>query len=252
MAYLSNKDWFQRVAEGEFSDYTYINKFGENPLITTTTDPEDMWERGGLYTFSVDADITQVASTDNGDTQNLIIYGLDENWLESTQVATLTGQTPVSLTTPLIRINRMINIGSTDMAGTVAMATSAASFASGVPSPDSAVRAQINNGNNQSLMAIHTIPADKTCYFWGGFVNITSGNFPTPGILVVTLRIRAFGGTFLLSNKVILGGGGDTTWQRTFPFPGVIPSKADILIRIESVTDDVGISGGFTCLLKDL
>ena len=46
------KSWFQRVAEGEFSDYSYMEKFGENNEITTSTDPEDVWDGGGIYTFS--------------------------------------------------------------------------------------------------------------------------------------------------------------------------------------------------------
>lgn len=250
MAYIPQQDWFQQVAEGSYSNYSSIEKFGENPEITTTTDPEDVWDGGGIYTFSSSADINKIASSDNSDTVDVQILGLDTNWAEVTQTVTLTGQTPATLSTSLIRVYRMVNIGSTDIAGTVYLALSTTTWTTGVPDTATEIRAQIVNGNNQTLMGIYTVPAGKTGYFWGGYVAMSSGGVQNQSA-TFTWRARAFGGVFSVKSKILTAGNGRSSWDYTYKIPVVLPEKTDVLIRCDEVTATMGVSGGFTVLLKD-
>lgn len=243
-------DWFQQMAEGGMPGYSSIEKFGENPEITTATDPEDVWDGGGIYTFSATANIDSISSSDNGDTQDIYITGLDTNWEEVNQTVTLTGQTVATLSTPLIRIYRMINVGSTDIAGIVYCYINGAIVVAGVPSLATDIRAIINNGNNQTLMCVYTVPAGKTGYFWAGYVSISRGG-GVSAAADFTWRARAFGGVFSVKSRIAAVTGGNSSWNYTYKIPLALPEKTDVLIRCEEVSATVGVSGGFTVLLKD-
>ena len=173
--YAFTSDFLLEVAKGNILGHTMINKFGENPDIDTATDPEDMWDAGGTYPFSTSADIDQLSSSDDGDTQEITIIGLDENWEEVTQTKTLTGQTPVTLDTPLIRVYRAWNNGTSDFAGDIYLTTNGAALTLGVPDVASAIRMQVRNGNNQSLMCVYTVPAGKTAFVLTAVAAFTKG-----------------------------------------------------------------------------
>ena len=245
----STGDFFLDVAKGDIDGYSCIEKFGENPDIDTGTYPEDVWDGGGIYTFSSTADISKIASSDSGDTQDIQIFGLDENWNEVTQTIELTGQTPVTLETPLIRVYRMINRGSTDIGGTVYLAISTATWTSGVPDTDTDIRAVINNGNNQTLMCIYSVPAGKTAYFYQGYV--AYGKSSSTGASF-TWRARLFGEVFAVKSKVAVIGSGSSSWAYLYKVPLALPEKSDVLIRCEMVeANNTDVSGGFTVLLID-
>lgn len=48
---LYTSDYLLEVAKGNIPGEHLINKFGANPSITTSTDPEDIWDAGGIYAF---------------------------------------------------------------------------------------------------------------------------------------------------------------------------------------------------------
>ena len=250
--YTADKDWFQKVAEGEFSNYSIMEKFGENNDITTSSDPEDVWDGGGVYNFSSTADIDSIVSSEDTDTQDIYISGLDASWEVVNQTITLTGETAAALTTPLIRVYRAVNMGSSDIAGQVYVFTTETSATdnAGVPNDLAEVRAQINNGNNQTLMCIYTVPSGKTGYFWGGYVTMA-----TTGVQAQTAeftwRARLFGGVFSVKSKIVVSGGGSSWWQYTYKLPLALPEKTDVLIRCNEVSATMGVSGGFSVLLKD-
>lgn len=243
-------DWFQKLAEGEIPGYSSIEKFGENPSITTATDPEDIWDGGGIYTFSNTANIDSISSSNDGDTQDVMIWGLDTNWDEVIQTVTLTGQATATLGTSLIRIYRMVNIGTTDISGNVYCYINGATVAVGVPTTATDIRAIINNGNNQTLMCIYTVPAGKTGYFWGGYVSISRGPASTAST-DFTWRARLFGSVFAVKSRICAMSSGSSAWNYTYKVPMALPEKTDIIIRCEEVSATVGVCGGFTVLLKD-
>jgi len=243
-----SKDWFQAVAEGGIDGYSIVEKFGENPDIDTSTDPEDVWSHGGLYTFSTSADIDSVSSSSASDTNEITIQGLDANWDTVTQTATLNGQTRVALTTPLIRCFRAWNSNSTDWAGDVHVYVNTA-LSGGVPIDPTKVRAEVTIGSGQTEMCIYTIPAGKTGYFLGGYTAMSRvGN----NSAVFTSKLRTFGGVFRTVSRISCIGGGASNWSYRYPVGLAIPEKSDLLIRCEEVdANNTGVSGGFTILLKD-
>lgn len=118
----------------------------------------------GEETYQTDNTIDSIVSSNAGDTQSVIVEGhtIDGNgdFTFVVQPATLNGQTPVTLSTPLARATRIYNNDSTDFAGTVYGYRSAAtSVVSGVPQTTAAIHLQTDS-NNQSLKAATTISKD--------------------------------------------------------------------------------------------
>jgi hypothetical protein len=241
----------QLVAEGAFPKYSLIEKFGENPSVDTNSDPEDIWDYGGIYTFSTGADITQVTSSSSSDTsQDVVVIGLDENWSEVSQTVTLTGQAPVVLGTPLLRLYRMYNISPTVLVGDVYTTITGAEFVAGVPDTANEVRGMIQVGNEQTLMCIYTIPAGFIGYLYSSYV--TYGKSSSTGA-ILTVRTRPFNETFKIKSKVALIGAGTSWFADTKMFPRRLQEMTDVLIRCESVeANATALTGGFTILLKDI
>ena len=74
-----------------------FRNFGYNSDIDTTTNPEDIWDYGGQYTFGSDSGETiRVSSSNTGDTDSFTVQGLDENFLNKSVTLNLSGQTPVT------------------------------------------------------------------------------------------------------------------------------------------------------------
>jgi len=227
-----------------------MNKFGENPDVDTGTDPEDVWDYGGTYTFSTSADIDQISSSDNSDNQEITVVGLNSSWEQVTQTKDLTGQTGATLTTPLIRVFRAYNSDSSETAGDIYVSTNGASLSSGVPSVANTVRAMIRQEHQQTLMCIYTVPADKTAYFTSGYVSFSKGKKDATADF--TWKARAFGGVFQTKSKIGLTAAGSSTWNYNYGVSVALPAKADIEIVCEEVSaDDSAVSGGFDLILVD-
>lgn len=98
--------FFMSASLGLVTGMEPFTKFGRNPVINTTTDPEDIWEEGGLYTGFPDvAGELEILSANDNDTDggsgarivtvsNLL--DIDGNRMDDVDIL-LNGQTPVSL-----------------------------------------------------------------------------------------------------------------------------------------------------------
>ena len=148
----SQDSFYLRIAMDDVAGYSIVNKFGQNSDIGTGA-YEDVWDGGATYSYPADgtATIANIRSTDAADTMDIEVQGLDINGDLVVQTETLTGTTPVNLSTPLWRIFRMKNISSVDNVGDISAQNSTASI----------IYAIIQIGNNQTLMALYTIPAGK-------------------------------------------------------------------------------------------
>jgi hypothetical protein len=240
------------VSAGRLPGWSFVEKFGENNDIGPGDVPEDIWQYGGTYSFSVDgvADINTLSSSSAADTQLIRVYGQTADNVEIIQDVTLSGQSKVSIPTPLHRVYRMYNTNSSDIQGAVYCYVDG-TITNGVPDTASSVRAVIEGSNNQTEMCIYTVPANRIGWFLGGFVSTSRvGN----NSAICTWERRDKGGVFRLQSRVALNGSGANQFPYAYPIPlGPMQAGTDLKLSVKDVDAiNTGVSGGFTILLKHI
>ncbi len=246
-------DYYMEVAKGNISGSTVVHKFGAAPDIDSADGFVDIWDGGWIdnalktYTFSTTADIDRVSSSNTTDTFDVEVQGLDTNYDLTVQTITLTGQTPVALTTSLIRVFRMKNVSATAASGTIFCFVNVATTA-GVPDTITNTRAVLTIGFEQTMMAIYTIPAGKTGYMTGRTAAI---NCKLSGRCVVQMLMRAFGGIFQVKGSGSVDSEGTSMMEVKMTVPAKIPEKTDILIRGDSSVNNASLSATFEIILVD-
>ena len=156
---VTSNDFMLSAAMGDVDGVSCVNKFGHNGDVAANTQ-EDVWDGGGDYPFPTTALITHISqTTDQSDMRgaNVNIQGLDANWLLTTQTPALNASdttTAVELATPLIRCFRAKVEANFVITSSIRVHNSAENV-------DYAI---VDTGNNQTLMAIYTIPSGKTGY----------------------------------------------------------------------------------------
>lgn len=244
------------IAKGDVEGTTFVHKFGNAPDVDTADGFVDVWDgvdaaldtgKIANYTFSTTADIDSISSSDNGDTQDIEIQGLDSNFDLVTQTITLTGQTRKALDTSLIRVFRMKNVGSVDFAGVVYCYVNGA-ITLGVPDTAADVRAIVNNGTNQTLMAIYTIPNGKTGYMRDYYASLSKKVSTTS---IIKLIARPTGQVFQTKHIISVASAGSSYVPHKFEEPEVFAAKTDIILQADTSANDSGISAGFDIVLID-
>lgn len=237
-----------KVNQGLVPGHSVVDKFGENPNIGTATTPEDIWEGGGLYVYDATgtAPIISLISDNAADTGILIeVQGLDINGNLTVQTLTLNGTTRVALTTPLWRVFRMSNVSDSgnDLTGTCYCYIGTG----GVPAATD-VRAIIDDGNNQTLMALYTVPLGYVGYLYRGELGVSRSQ--TSGSAQGAYYSRRVGKVFRVKKRVDLMSTGSSIFQDKRSFPDIIPALTDIRLTIESVSaNSTGVFGTFDILL---
>lgn len=207
-------------------------KFGFRAGVGTVE--ETVWDAGGLYQYPNSA-LTMTASSVGGATDQgveVTITGLNSEWKEVTQVATLGADGTALLATPLIRCFRGFVSGSQEPTGDIDI------------SSGGTVYARITLGDNQTLMAVYTVPAGFSAYIHQG--TIASGSSQSNKYVTCKLKIREFGGVLRTAATTTL----HNTFQAfDFGVPVVVGAKGDIEARAvsSSGSDDVSIT--FTIIL---
>ena len=237
------------ISMGRIPGYSVIDKFGENPEIDTGSTPEDIWELGGLYIYDANntAPIVSLISDNALDTQVISITGLDINGNQVDQEVTLNGTTRVALTTPLWRVYRMANEGVTgeDINGTVYCYIGTG----GVPAAAD-IRALIDNGHNQTLMALYTVPLGKVGFLFRG--ELGGSRSQNAGALQCAYYSRRVGKVFRIKKRVDITNQGTSIYQDERGFPDPVPALTDIRLTVESVSaNNTGAFGTLCIMLVD-
>lgn len=246
---ISPKDLFLEIAKGSVTGHSQINKFGFAEAVNTGSH-QVIWD--GLsdvagypdadYTWPSDTAATfYVASSDNGDTQVYEVQGLDANFVAQTVEVTAAGNTVTALSGTWTRVFRIKNKGATDNAGRVYV-TNADDHTAGVPDVDANIKAMVSVANNQTLMALYTVPAACTAYLTSVYASCGKGED-----FITTLWARPFGGVFQLKDYQYLY---QQSWSHPFgPYPS-FAAKTDIVLKARAVTTtNKPISGGFDMIL---
>lgn len=236
---------------------SHINKFGHNPDIDVLTVPEDVWDYGGVYTFSAVATTYYISSSDNTDTQTVNIQTLTEDadgdWNIDVTDVVLSGQTPVPIVTTSgdlpIRFFRGYNAGTTVMGGDVYVYETDTTTG-GIPDTATKVRGMITQGEGQTEMAIYTIPSGKVGYLDNWYALLTNSKNT---YAVVELRIRNLGRVFRIQARAAVDNGANDAYVRNYKYPLKLSAKTDIIVRVTEVgANDTAVASDFDLLLEDI
>jgi len=221
-----------QVARGQIPGHKSVFKFGVNPVVQNVE--ETVWEGGGLYVYPSSALIMTVASasgaTDNGVV--ITISGLDADYNEQSETVTLAGAGTATTTKSFLRVYRGFVAGSQEPAGAVTVANGGTTYA-------------YINGDNQTLMAVWTVPAGYDGYITQLDVTVlTEQNNKFGNIRLVT---REQGGVFRTQESFSAFGGAIAL---PYSIPVLIPEKTDIEYRAvaSGANADLRVSATFEIL----
>jgi len=247
------------ISKGDVTGHSVVQKFGNAPnfdsgdgIVTIWDGAEDgtAWELMN-YNYSTTADIDSISSSNAGDTSEVTVIGLDADYNEVSQTVTLNGQTRVALTTSLIRVYRAFNANSVDFLGHVIIYVNG-TLSGGVPTNNADIRAIIDPVNQQTEMAVYTIPAGKTGYLTRGYASTSGGNRNSN--YVIRFYAREFGKVFRLQNVNSISDNASSIIVLDYFAPLKIPEKTDLEVRVETTESPItaaSVSAGFDLVLVD-
>ena len=218
-----------QVARGMITGHKSLFKYGNNPDVNGTL--ETVWSHSTLYVYPTTAIHMKVSSTSANDAaagsgaRTIVVSGLDADYNEINEIVTLDGQTPVLTTGLFIRVFRsyVLTAGSSNSAeGTIYIGDGVVT--AGVPAT---VYAEISLGENQTLMALWTVPANYTLYVYRGTFSAASNN--ASQYILGKFMIRNFGGVFRNAADVTAN---SNVIPYDFEIPLAIPEKSDIEARV--------------------
>lgn len=234
------------VGSDKIQGHRVIHKYGHNLDVNSAF--ETVWNSGGTYSYLDNATILKISSDDAKDdnvggvgARTVLIQGLNANYKEIEETVELDGQDEVNTNKEYLRVYRMIvqTVGSEgDNAGTIYAGTGTVS--SGVPANK---YASIPEGYNQSMMAVYTIPANKTAYMTQFYCSPDS-----QASFQIQLRTRDENGIQRVRNQLHAF---QSVWFFQYKPYLKITEKTDIEIRAKTSTQNVEFGGGFSLILID-
>lgn len=202
-----------QISRGQIAWHNRLLKFGYNPLINEVE--ETVWEGGGIYPYPASA-ITLTATSSAGATDSDVamrVSGLDANYNEISDNIVLSGAGTATTTKQFLRVNRAFVTGSKGLTGVVSFTNNGTTYAT-------------VNGDNQTLMALWTVPAGYTGYIVQTDVTVlTEANNKFGTIRLVT---RLPGSVFRTQD---LFSAQNSNVTRTYSLPLPILEKTDIEFR---------------------
>lgn len=246
-------DFELQVSRGLHPGLSHINKFGFNPAIGTGSDPEDLWDRGGLWVGPTAARIHTIVSTSVEDgaagltgALTMRVLFLDSDLALATEDVELNGQGNVLMDAAAWRIYRMVILTAGSTESNIGIITATAAV-------DGTVTAQIAVTEGQTLMAIYTVPAGKTAYMTRAYATIDGSGGTTRATLTIKQRKGIEGVTpvTITRHRVSYNETGTSARSWEYHPPKIFSEKTDIIMRIDSVTGTIAISGGFDLILVD-
>lgn len=239
----TTEPFYLQVARNQISFHKSNFKFGFNADVDDSL--ETVWAQGGLYSYLASASVLKVSSSSTADTsagtgaRTVEISGLDTNYDEISETVTLNGQTAVNTTNEFLRINRMVvrSAGSGGQnAGVIYAGTG--TVTTGVPANKYAT---IAIGDNQTVMALWTVPRGYTAYLLQ--TDITVATTQNNKYCTVHLVSRPNGEVFQIKDKFVKA---ESSVHQAYTIPLKFEEKTDIEVRAigDSAGADIAISAG--------
>jgi len=257
--YYKDEPWIHKIQKGLIPGYELLDKFGGNNIITSGSAPEDITETGGLYQFSPSlpmpvADIISVSSDDPNDNQLIEYFILNELGYPIRAEVQLDGQNRVALPVAGWRFWRggVISEQGDNPQGNIYF-YSGTENTGGVPSGASIEKARIEVGNNQTQMAVYTVPLGKVALLLRGEVGIQweGGLFSGSQAAKFKYFSRRYKMNWRVKKTVTALTSGNSNYQDKRETADIIPALTDIRLTAEEVSDTMGVFGTFDMLLID-
>ncbi len=214
-----------QVSRNQIQGHRSVTVFGFNPDVDTTQ--VSVWPLPSLITFPAAAIQMTVSSTSANDTSSgtgartIVVQGLDASYNEVTETVTLNGQTAVTMTASLLRVNYayVTTAGSSNSAeGDIYIGTG--TVTAGVPATTYDI---IKLDYNNTTTGSYTIPAGYTGYVSQGLFSSgqTGGSNQVQGRLLTrgTNNIRMTAAITSINNGVA---------NYVFEYPLAVPEKTTI------------------------
>lgn len=236
--FLLGDDWKINAARGKLRNAFHVHKFGRNTAPANGVE-ETVWDGSNLYPWSTwDAGAANVylkSSATGDESKTIFIQGLDADFNLQSETVTLDASdstTGVASANTYVRLFRMYNNGSTPFTGNVG-----AHYASAAGT----LVAQVLIGQEQTLMAVYTVPAGHTAYLmkydFSGSANAA---------LASRLLFRNPNGVFRIQHSGAVYGG---EYTYAFDIPLAIPEKTDIDLRVTAGTGSATLGANFNLLV---
>jgi hypothetical protein len=235
-----------QVSRGQIQGHRNVTVFGFNPDVDQTQ--VSVWPLQSLITFPAAALQMTVSSSSANDTsagtgaRTVVVQGLDANYNEVTETVTLNGQTAVTMTASLLRVNYayVVTAGSgNSAAGNIYIGTG--TVTAGVPAT---VYDIIKVDYNVTTTGSYTIPVGYTGYVSQGLFSAgqPSGSTQVEGRLLVrgTNNIRMTEAITTLNNGVA---------NYVFEYPLAVPEKTTIEATAIGSANNNAVSSMFIILL---
>jgi len=216
--------YFIQVSRGLVDGHKRLFKFGHNPVIQDIS--ETIWDAGGLYTYPSSAVAMTVTSgagaTDNG--VAITVQGLDSNYNEVSEEVTLASTGTATTTQTFLRVYRAFVSGSQAITANTTIANGGTTYA------------QINNGENQTLMALWTVPAGYTAYLLD--TKITAFTEQNNKVATINIYARRENGVFRTADKFDVFAAAIT---QNYKCPIPFPEKTDIEVRAVATSSNADL-----------
>jgi len=244
--YGKNELFELQVARGQIQGHRNVTVFGFNGDVDQTQ--VSVWPLPSLITFPAAALQMTVSSTSANDTaagtgaRTVVVQGLDANYNEVTETVTLNGQTAVTMSASLLRVNYayVATAGSgNSAAGDIYIGTG--TVTAGVPATTYDI---IKFDYNVTTTGSYTVPAGYTAYVSQGLFSTgqPSGTTQVQGRLLTRglNNIRMTAALTTLNNGVA---------NYVFEYPLAVPEKTTIEATAIASANNNAVSSMFIILL---
>jgi len=235
-----------QVSRGQIQGHRNVTVFGFNSDVDTAQ--VSVWPLPSLITFPATALQMKVSSTSANDTSNgtgarsVVVQGLDANYNEVSETVVLNGQTAVTMTAALLRVNYayVLTAGSgNSAAGDIYIGTG--TVTAGVPATTYDI---IKFDYNTTITGSYTIPAGYTGYVSQGLFSAgqAGGSAQVEGRLLTrgTDNIRRTAAVTTVNNGVA---------DYVFEYPLEVPEKTTLEATALASSNNNGVSSMFIILL---
>ena len=222
--------YYLQVSRGLVDGHERVFKFGYNGEIQDVE--ETIWDTGGIYAYPSTA-LAMTATSASGATDSgvqITIQGLDASYNEVSEEVTLNASGTATTTQTYLRVYRAFISGSTAAVGNVVISNGGTTYA------------LISAAEQQSLMALWTVPAGYTAYLFQ--LDVTAFTEQNNKVATIRMVTREFNGVFRTQNKFDAFAG---PFHQDIQAPQPIPEKTDIEFRAvaSSSNADLKVSATF-------